>query len=82
MNGKCYPEECNVEVVKQIVDLSHNIADVAKCLDATIYSLYTWVKKFGPNSKECKATSNEITNIRRLKKELKRIAEELCLLKS
>ena len=31
---------------------THNIADVAKRLDVTTHSLYAWVKKFGPDSKE------------------------------
>ncbi|MGG7095870.1 transposase [Shewanella indica] len=33
MSGKHYPEEFQVGAVKQLVDRSHSIADVAHCLD-------------------------------------------------
>ena len=68
MSGKRYPEEFKIETVKQVVDQGHNIADVAKRLDVTTHCLYTWVKKFGPDSKEHQAKANEAAEIKPTKK--------------
>ena len=81
MSGKRYPEEFKIEAVKQVVDRGHSISDVAKRLDVTTHSLYAWVKKFGPDSKQNNELSDAEAEIRRLQKELKRTTEERDLLK-
>lgn len=75
MSAKRYPEEFKIEAVKQIVDRGYPVAEVAKRLDVTTHSLYAWVRKYGPDSKEHNA------EIRRLQKELKRVTEERDILK-
>lgn len=45
---KQYPEELKVETVKQVVEQGYSIADVAVAM--TTHSLYTWVKKYGPDA--------------------------------
>ena len=40
MSSKLYPEEFRIEVVKQVVDRGHPVADVSKRLDITTHSLY------------------------------------------
>ena len=82
MSKKRYPDEFKVEAVKQVVDCGHSVADVAgRRLGMTTHSLYAWIKKFGPNFAKHNAMSDDQAEIRRLKKELKRTAEERDILK-
>jgi transposase len=57
------------------------VADVAGRLGMTTHSLYAWIKKFGHDSAEHNAMTDDQAEIRRLKKELKRATEERDLLK-
>lgn len=81
MSNKRYPEEFKIEAVKQVTDRGHSVADVASRLGMTTHSLYTWIKKYGPDSAEHQARADEQAEIRRLKKELKRVTEERDILK-
>ena len=81
MSGKRYPEEFKIEAVKQVVDRGHSVTDVAKRLDVTTHSLYAWVKKWGPDSKEHNDLTDAQAEIKRLQKELKRATEERDILK-
>lgn len=81
MSSKRYPEEFKIEAVKQVVDQGHSVADVARRLGTTPDSLYAWVRKHGPNADTHAAASNEQAEIKRLKKELKRVTEERDILK-
>ena len=81
MSGKRYPEEFKIEAVKQVVDRRYSISNVAKRLDVTTHSLYAWVKKYGPDSKQHNQLSDAQAEIKRLQKELKRTTEERDLLK-
>ncbi|MCW8884751.1 MAG: IS3 family transposase [Motiliproteus sp.] len=76
MSNKRYPEEFKIEAVKQVTDRDYSVADVAKRLDVTTHSLYAWIKKYGPDSAEYQAKADEQAEIKRLKKELKRVTEE------
>jgi len=58
------------------------VADVAKWLDITTHSMYTWIKKFGPDSREHVALSDAQAEVRRLQKEFKRATEERDILKN
>ncbi len=82
MSAKRYPEEFKVEAVRQVTDRGHSVADVAKRLDITTHSLYAWIKKYGPDSKEHQELSDAQAEIRRLQKELKRTTEERDILKN
>ena len=81
MSKKRYPDEFKIEAVKQVVDAGHSVADVAGRLGMTTHSLYAWISKFGPDSSEHIAKSDDQAEIRRLKTELKRTTEERDLLK-
>ena len=81
MSSKRYPDEFKIEAVKQVVDRGHSVADVAGRLGMTTHSLYAWIKKFGPDSVEHNAKTEDQAEIRRLKKELKRAIEERDILK-
>ena len=54
---------------------------MAKRLDVTVDSLYTWVKRYGPDSAIHQAKHAEQAELNRLRKELKRVTEERDLLK-
>ncbi len=55
MSGKRYPEEFKIEAVKQVVDRGYSVASVATRLDITTHSLYSWIKKYGPDSSRAEA---------------------------
>ncbi|MFC3122816.1 IS3 family transposase [Agaribacter flavus] len=67
--------------VKQVIDRGYSVADVAKRLDVTTHSLYAWVKRYGPDSKEHNDLADAQAEIKRLKKELKRAEDERDILK-
>jgi transposase len=81
MSNKRYPEEFKIEAVKQVTDRGYSVAEVASRLGTTTHSLYAWIKKYGPESAEHQARADEQAEIRRLKKELKRVTEERDILK-
>ena len=81
MSGKRYPEEFKIEAVKQVVDRGYPVASVATRLDITTHSLYSWIKKYGPDSSTNKEQSDAQAEIRRLQKELKRVTDERDILK-
>ncbi len=81
MSGKRYSPEFKIDAVKQVVDRSHSIASVATRLDITTHSLYAWVNKYGPESSANKIQPDAQSEIRRLKKELKRVTYERNIFK-
>lgn len=81
MSAKRYPDEFKMEAVKLVTERGPPVADVAKRLDITTHSMYTWIKKFGPDYREHVALSDAQAEVRRLKKELKRATEERDILK-
>ena len=81
MSRKRYPDEFKMEAVKQVIDRGHSVADVAGRLGMTTHCLYAWIKKYGPDSVEHNAKTDDQAEIRRLKKEFKRTTEERDLLK-
>ncbi len=81
MSSKRYPEEFKKEAVKQVVDRGFSVADVAARLGTTTHSLYAWIKQYGPDAGEYASEAADQSEIKRLKKELKRVTEERDILK-
>jgi transposase len=81
MSSKRYPDEFKMEAVKQVIDRGHSVAIVAGRLGMTTHSLYAWIKKYGPDSVEHGAKTDDQAEILWLKKELNRTTEERDLLK-
>ncbi len=81
MSSKRYTEEFKIEAVRQVIDRGYSIAEVAKRLGTTTHSLYAWKKKYGPDSAEHQIKTESDQEIRRLKKELRRVTEERDILK-
>jgi len=72
-----YPQEFKDEAVRQVLEQGHSVVSVAKRLGVTDKSLYNWVTK----AKKSPQEANESDEIKRLKKELKRVTEERDILK-
>ena len=81
MRRKRYSEEFKIEAVKQVTEAGYSAYDVAERLGTTTNSLYSWIRRYGPESSDFKRASQESDEIRRLKKELKRVTDERDLLK-
>ena len=81
MSNKRYTEEFKIEAVRQIVDRGYSVAEVAQRLGTTTHSLYAWKKLYGPDSVEHREKTASEQEIRRLKKELRRVTEERDILK-
>jgi transposase len=81
MSKKRYPDEFKIEAVRQVTDRGHSVAQVSSRLGVTTHSLYAWVRKYGPDSAQHQAASDDQAEIRRLQKELKRVTEERDILK-
>ena len=67
--------------MKQVTERGHKVADVAARLGVSTYSLYDWIRKYGPSSGEYQAKCDQQAEIKRLQKELKRVTEERDILK-
>ena len=81
MSSKRYTEEFKIEAVRQVVDRGYSVAEVAQRLGTTTHSLYAWKKKYGPDSAGFKEKTEAEQEVRRLKKELRRVTEERDILK-
>ena len=77
-----YPAEFKAELVKQVTERGHGVADVAKRLGMSDKSLYLWVRvakdQQGVGNSENASLKAEVS---RLKAELKRANEERDILK-
>jgi len=81
MSSKRYPEEFRIAAIRQITEGGYAVSDVARRLEVTTHSLYSWLKKYGPESATYQAKTAEQAELSRLRKELKRVTEERDLLK-
>jgi len=81
MSSKRYTEEFKREAVRQVVERGYSVAEVAARLGMTTHSLYAWKMKYGPNAAEHEEKTATEQEVRRLKKELKRVTEERDILK-
>jgi transposase len=80
MSSKRYTEEFKIEAVRQVTERGYSVAEVAGRLGMTTHSLYAWKIKYGPNAAEHEEKTATELEVRRLKKELKRVTEERDLL--
>jgi len=81
MSGKRYAEEFKIEAVKQVIDRGYKIIDVASRLGVTSKSLQAWIKLYGDEGSQHQAMLEQQAEMRRLKKELRRVTEERDILK-
>ena len=81
MSAKRYSEEFKIEAVKQVTENGYAVAEVARRLGTTTHSLYAWLKKYGHGPQRGNHNSQQASEIKRLKAELKRVTEERDILK-
>ena len=81
MSRKRYPEEFKIEAVKQVTEAGGSAYDVAERLGTTTNSLFSWTGRYSPGANDYQRAPQESDEIRGVKKEFKRVAEEHDLLK-
>jgi transposase len=81
MSSKRYPEEFKIEVVKQVTERGHTVAEVSSRIGVSQHSLYAWLKRYSLPGSEDSELRDQAEEIRRLKAELKRVSEERDILK-
>jgi transposase len=52
MSRNRYPEEFKIEAVKQVTEAGYSAYDVAELLGTTTNSLYSWIRRYGPNASD------------------------------
>ena len=73
-----FSEEFKRDAVAQITERGYPVSEVSRRLGVSPHSLYAWKKKFGSVSGP---DNDKDVEIRRLKRELTRVAEERDILK-
>jgi transposase len=81
--GPRYEEEFKINAVKQVVENGYSIIDTASRLGMHSDSLRNWIKKYkSPEAiEQAKISDDANAEIKKLKKELKRVTEERDILK-
>ncbi|PPU98301.1 hypothetical protein XpopCFBP1817_04320 [Xanthomonas populi] len=79
MSSKRYTQEVKVEAVKQVTDRGHSVADAAGRLRISIHRLYAWRKHDANRSSTHPAASDQASELRRVKSELRRFEPMACL---
>jgi len=81
MSGKRYTKEFKVAAVNQVVKKGYSVASASKGLGITTKSLYAWIDKFGNHGTAQNKFTDQQKEIRTLKADLKRVADERDILK-
>lgn len=87
MASKQYTDEFKAEAVKQVTERGFAVAEVAKRLGVSSYSLYQWFRKSrsealaGTPEGSMLPTPKDSAEVRRLKAEVKRLTKERDILK-
>ncbi len=81
MSRQRYTEEFMIEAVKQVTERGHPVAEVAARLGVSGYSLSQWIKRYAKPAEHRQPDADLHAENRRLKAELKRVSEELYILK-
>lgn len=81
MSRKHYTDEFKIEAVKQVTERGYKIAVVAERLGVSYKSMHDWVVQYSKPEASRKTEDSALSEIQRLKAELKRVAEERDILK-
>lgn len=81
MSHPRYTEKFKVEVVEQVVERGHRVAEVAERLGVSGHILYNLIKRYDKPVEQRQEDDDLQTANRRLKAELKRVSEERDILK-
>jgi len=75
-SSKRYPEEFKIEAVKQVIEKSHSVAEVAARLGTNTHSLYAWIKRYDPQQPRIPDSSDPLAELTKLIKELQWVTKE------
>ena len=78
--GKRYTQQFKEEAVKQVVERGYSVAEVAERLGICTKTLYHWKATMHSSLQQIKSSDDQ-TEIARLKAELMRVTEERDILK-
>lgn len=78
--GKRYTQQFKEEAVKQVVERGYSVAEVAERLGICTKTLYHWKASMYGSPQQIKSSDDQ-TEIARLKAELMRVTEERDILK-
>lgn len=81
MTGIRFTDEFKRDAVAQVVDRGYSVAEVSERLGISTKSLYAWRTQFSQPRKQITEVTEQVAEIRRLKKELARVSEERDILK-
>ena len=82
MKQQRYTDEFRREAIRQVTEKGHPVKEVAERIGVSTYSLYEWIKKYGPaTGAQASRLANKDDEIRRLRSELKRMTEERNILR-
>ena len=81
MTGPNFTEEFEIDAIKQITERGYSVVDVSKRLGVSTHSLYAWMKRYSTPPIIAQETTEQASEIRRLKQELLRVTEERDILK-
>ena len=82
MSRQRYPEEFKIEAVKQVTEKGKPVADVAQRLGMSVHSLYAWIKLYSKPQEKRQQYDDQQAELRKLRAELKHVAEERDILKN
>lgn len=82
MSGIRYPHEFKLEAARQVTEHGYKLSEVSRRLGVTPKTLRGWIKQYGVSvSSSRQALSDQQSEIRKLKAELRRVTEERDILK-
>jgi transposase len=81
MSGKRYTDEFKIEAVKQVTERGYKIVEVAERLGVSYKSMHDWIARYSKPEASRKTEDSALSEIQRLKAELKRVTEERDILK-
>ena len=81
MGQQRFTDEFRREAVRQVIEKGHAVKDVAERLGVSSWSLYEWLRKARAEGGAGVRLVNKDEEIRRLRRELKRVTEERDILR-
>lgn len=79
--GIRFTDEFKQDAVAQVVERGYAVSEVAERLGISTKSLYTWKSQFAKSPSVRSEVAEQAAEIKRLKRELARVAEERTILK-
>lgn len=79
--GIRFTDEFKQDAVAQVVERGYSVSEVADRLGISTKSLYSWKTQFSKSPRMRAKDSDQVAEVKRLKRELARVTEERNILK-